>query len=133
MHVLYFYVQYDCRWILTDKYPSENKMEQVIEKLNYPLRKVAHVSECFIFTILILIALKNSGVKGIRKYIITLTICFIYACTDEYHQTFVKWRTGQFTDALIDTAGGVASCLIYYSINKIINKNNSTYNTTKNT
>ena len=43
---------------ITDKHPSKNKMDQAIEKLNYPLRKVAHASEYFIFTILILIALK---------------------------------------------------------------------------
>ena len=43
---------------ITDKHPSENKMDQVIEILNYPLRKAAHASEYFIFTILILIALK---------------------------------------------------------------------------
>lgn len=66
-------------------------MNQVIENLNYPLRKFAHASEYFIFTILILIALKNSGVKGNKKFIIALVICFIY--TDEYHQTFVNGRT----------------------------------------
>ena len=91
---------------ITDKHPSENKMNQVIEKLNYPLRKAAHASEYFIFTILILIALKNSGVKGNKRFIIALVICFIYACTDEYHQTFVNGRTGQFSDTLIDTFGG---------------------------
>lgn len=110
---------------ITDKCPSENKMEQVIEKLNYPLRKVAHASEYFIFTILILIALKNSGVKKNKKFIIALIICFIYACTDEYHQTFVNGRTGQFSDTLIDTLGGFISCLIYASImeiSKIIKK-----------
>ena len=62
---------------ITDKHPTENKMDQVIEKLNYPLRKAAHASEYFIFTILILIALKNSGVKGNEKFIIALGICFI--------------------------------------------------------
>ena len=91
---------------ITDKHPSKNKMDQAIEKLNYPLRKVAHASEYFIFTILILIALKNSGVKGNKRFIIALVICFIYACTDEYHQTFVNGRTGQFSDTLIDTFGG---------------------------
>lgn len=106
---------------ITDKHPSENKMNQVIEKLNYLLRKVAHASEYFIFTILILIALKNSGVKGIKKFIIALIICFIYACTDEYHQTFVNGRTGQFSDTLIDTLGGFISCLMY-DIMIIINK-----------
>ena len=54
---------------ITNKHPSENKMKQIIEKLNYPLRKVAHASEYFIFTILILIALKNSDVKGTKKFI----------------------------------------------------------------
>ena len=59
---------------ITDKHPSKNKMDQVIEKLNYPLRKAAHASEYFIFTILILIALKNSGVKGNKRFIIALVI-----------------------------------------------------------
>lgn len=111
---------------ITDKQPNQKQKEKVIDELNYPLRKVAHASEYFIFTIIILIALKNSGIKGKRKFIIALTICFIYACTDEYHQTFVKGRTGQFTDSLIDTAGGLASCLIYYLVNEALNKNNST-------
>ena len=104
---------------ITNKHPSENKMKQIIEKLNYPLRKVAHASEYFIFTILILIALKNNDVKGTKKFIIALIICFIYACTDEYHQTFVNGRTGQFSDTLIDTLGGFISCLMYSLMMKI--------------
>ena len=110
---------------ITDKHPSKNKMDQVIEKLNYPLRKAAHASEYFIFTILILIALKNSGVKGNKRFIIALVICFIYACTDEYHQTFVNGRTGQFSYTLIDNFGGFVSCLMYtfmMKINKIRKK-----------
>ena len=73
----------------------------------------------------ILIALKNSGVKGNKRFIIALVICFIYACTDEYHQTFVNGRTGQFSDTLIDTFGGFVSCLMYtfmMKINKIRKK-----------
>ncbi len=107
---------------IIDKHPSKNKMDQVIEKLNYPLRKAAHASEYFIFTILILIALKNSGFKGNKRFIITLVICFIYVCTYEYHQTFVNGRTGQFSDTLIDTFVGFVSCLMYTFMMKI-NKN----------
>ena len=51
---------------ITDKHPSENKMDQVIEILNYPLRKAAHASEYFIFTILILIALKIVVLKATK-------------------------------------------------------------------
>ena len=110
---------------ITNKQPSESNKKKVIDKLNQPLRKVAHASEYFIFTILILIALKNSGVKGNKRFIIALVICFIYACTDEYHQTFVNGRTGQFSDTLIDTFGGFVSCLMYtfmMKINKIRKK-----------
>lgn len=110
---------------ITNKQPSESNKKKVIDKLNQPLRKVAHASEYFIFTILILIALKNSGVKGNKRFIIALVICFIYACTDEYHQTFVNGRTGQFSDTLIDTFGGFISCLMYtfmIKINKIRKK-----------
>lgn len=110
---------------ITNKQPSESNKKKVIDKLNYPLRKAAHASEYFIFTILILIALKNSGVKGNKMFIIALGICFAYACTDEYHQTFVNGRTGQFSDTLIDTFGGFISCLMYtfmMKINKIRKK-----------
>lgn len=110
---------------ITNKQPSESNKKKVIDKLNYPLRKVAHASEYFIFTILILIALKNSGVKGNKRFIIALVICFAYACTDEYHQTFVNGRNGQFSDTLIDTFGGFISCLMYtfmMKINKIRKK-----------
>ena len=57
--------------------------------------------------------------KGTKLFIFALSICFIYACTDEYHQTFVSGRTGQFTDSLIDTFGGTLGCLFYNSILKI--------------
>ena len=110
---------------ITNKQPSESNKKKVIDKLNQPLRKVAHASEYFIFTILIIIALKNSGLNGTRLFIIAIIICFIYACTDEYHQTFVNGRTGQFSDTLIDTFGGFVSCLMYtfmMKINKIRKK-----------
>lgn len=107
---------------ITDKHPSENKMAKVIEKLNYPFRKAAHASEYFILVLLILIALKNSGVKGRKAFIIALIICFIYACTDEYHQTFVNGRTGQFSDTLIDTIGGIIGCSIIVLKNKFVKK-----------
>lgn len=109
-------------WGITDKHPSNNKMKQVIEKLNKPLRKVAHASEYLILTILLIVALTNSGIKGKKTFIIALLICFLYACTDEYHQTFVNGRTGQFIDTLIDTLGGIVGCSIFILKNKIIMK-----------
>lgn len=97
---------------ITDKHPSENKMNQVVNKLNYPLRKVAHASEYFVFALLIINALKSSGINN-KIYIITVLICFIYASTDEFHQIFVNGRTGHFVDVLIDTFGSFIGTILF--------------------
>lgn len=55
----------------------------------------------------------------LKMLVIRLIICFIYVCTDEYHQIFVKGRKGRFFDALIDTFGGIIGCLMYFFIIKI--------------
>ena len=108
---------------ITDKHPTQSKLNNVINKLNYPFRKMAHASEYLILSILLLIALKNSGVRDIKLFIIAVSICFIYACTDEYHQTFVNGRTGQFIDVIIDTIGAFIGSLFYKLIIKIRGKN----------
>ncbi len=72
------------------------------------VRKLAH------FTIYFSLAtfLQFNFSDNCRKYrnkIIVILIVFIYACTDEFHQSFVAGRGSHFTDVLIDTAGGVTS------------------------
>ncbi len=105
---------------------TKTNIEQITNKLNPPLRKVAHASEYCVFTILIIIVLKNSKLKNKKIYLIAISICFIYACTDEYHQTFVNGRTGQFIDTLIDTLGGIIGCTLHYIINKKITHKHKT-------
>ena len=114
---------------ITDKHPTEKKVNQVSNKLNLPLRKVAHASEYLIFSLLIINALKQSNIK--HEYIITIIICFIYACTDEYHQTFIQGRTGQFTDSLIDTLGALIGIILVLIKCKL--KKNNQKNIKKNT
>ena len=97
---------------ITDKHPSENKMKQVIEKLNGPLRKVAHASEFCILGILVYMCLKAFNIKKYKIILFSILLSFIYACTDEFHQSFVQGRTSQFTDVLIDTAGAVIGVIL---------------------
>ena len=35
----------------------------------------------------------------------SLIFCFLYACSDEYHQTFVPGRAGAMIDVAVDMAG----------------------------
>ena len=108
---------------ITDAHPSEGKLKKIITKLNFPLRKVVHAGEYLVLSVLLVFLLTILGVKGKKVYFITVAICFLYACTDEYHQTFVDGRSGRFIDTLIDTTGGIIGCTLIIFKNKFLRKN----------
>ena len=74
-----------------------------------------HATVYFILAIMIIlfITVMQEKKKYFLALLITIVICFLFACTDEYHQTFVGGRTGQFKDVLIDTSGALAGTLLY--------------------
>ncbi|MBQ6436480.1 VanZ family protein [bacterium] len=43
-----------------------------------------------------------------------LLFCFFYACTDEWHQSFVPGRTATWRDVGFDTLGACLACLWSY-------------------
>ena len=62
-------------------------------------------------------------IKGKYKLvycIISIVVCFVYACTDEFHQLFVDGRAGLFSDVIIDTIGATISFIIVDAIHRII-------------
>lgn len=100
---------------ITHSHPSESKIEHASSLLNSPLRKVMHASVYFVlaFILIIVINMLFKTRKYILSLMITVLLCFIFAITDEYHQTFVKGRTGQFKDVVIDTSGALVGTLFY--------------------
>lgn len=99
---------------IIDEIPTEKEKQNIVNKLNKPLRKVVHFTIYLILAILVLNALNNFDIKN--KTIITIVFCLIYAITDEYHQTFINGRTGQLSDVLIDTLGSIIGTIIYIKI-----------------
>ena len=92
----------------------------LIDKMQYPIRKCAHMTEYAIFAALTFIALYYDGIRKRMTYIWAVIIAFLFACTDEFHQLFVPGRSGQFTDVCIDTIGACIGMLIIFLIRKII-------------
>ena len=90
-----------------------------IKSLHYYVRKGAHASIYFVLAILIVIALYISGLRDIRAYLVAILICFLYACTDEFHQVFVPGRTGQFKDVIIDTIGGAVGIILMMAMSSM--------------
>lgn len=69
------------------------KKNPIIIFLNKYLRKCMHAGEFFILSILCIAIIKQFNVSDKKTYLLTIILVFIYACLDEYHQTFVAGRT----------------------------------------
>lgn len=102
---------------ITNTNPDSKKVKEIAENLNFPFRKIVHVIEYFILTLLLINALYQSGVKN-KLFLISFIISFIYACSDEFHQSFTE-RTSSLIDVLIDMVGMFLSILMIKLVKKI--------------
>ena len=90
------------------------------------IRKFAHIALYFILgidmNIVLYITISNKKIfqSNILNYCVipisSILLCFIYACTDEFHQTFVLDREGCFRDVMIDMVGVVIGTLVTMGI-----------------
>jgi VanZ family protein len=66
-----------------------------IGNLNHIIRKNAHFFIYLVLSLLVLNALKISGVTGYKCFGFTLAVCILFAISDEVHQLFAPGRGGQ--------------------------------------
>ena len=95
---------------------SEEKINNIVEKLDVPVRKLGHLTEFLILGILVMLTLKS---YGIDDYKIATLVCFLYSCSDEIHQLFVEGRSGNLIDVIIDVVGSVLGILLIDKVFKI--------------
>lgn len=81
--------------------------------LPFLIRKAAHFTEYAILSLLVW-----RGWKGhfgaIPPWWGPVIVCFLYACTDEFHQSFVPGRGAAFSDVLIDTSGAFVAMILWW-------------------
>lgn len=108
---------------------TEIQKKKIAEDLTFVVRKGAHFSIYALLGILIFLLVKEYNFSTKRSFITSITASFIYACSDEFHQTFVSGRSGEVRDVLIDTVGAIVGCLliifIEYIIKNIKNRRNN--------
>ena len=86
----------------------QTKINKIVKKYEVKVRKFAHASEFFVLALLFINLIYQSKGKVKWQYLlVTILFCFLYACTDEFHQRFIVGRTSRFTDVLIDTCGAL--------------------------
>jgi VanZ family protein len=77
-----------------------------LKLLHVIIRKSAHLTEYFIFSIFLIRALRGKhGGWALRWAVWAIAIAAGYAALDEFHQLFVASRTASPWDSLLDTAG----------------------------
>jgi VanZ family protein len=83
---------------------------QTLDLMHFVIRKAAHFTEYFIFSILIVHGLrgKDRGWK-LRWAIWAVIVVAGYASLDEFHQVFVPSRHASPWDALLDATGAAAA------------------------
>ena len=104
---------------LTGTEYTQSAMEAYADRIDYPVRKLAHMTEYGILCLLACAFVR--GYSGDWKVcgISAVAVAVLYAATDEIHQLFVPGRAGRFSDVCIDTLGAVIwlllFCLLYTS------------------
>lgn len=110
-----------------DDLPKEKQMS-IIDKATFVIRKSAH------FSLYALLGFLVSMAAGRRKLFSpasagVLIFCFLYAFSDEIHQSFVPGRSCEFRDMMIDTSGALTgmlvSLLILFVLQKMFRKNSN--------
>ena len=91
-----------------------------IRSFNHIVRKNAHFFAYLVLGILVINALRRSGVVGIRSMILALLICILYAISDEVHQLFVPGRGAQIRDVIIDSAGATVGIGVYLLLGRVV-------------
>ncbi len=99
-----------------------------VETINHILRKGAHFSAYLLLAIFCSKASRQSGISGLKGFILVFSLCVIYAISDEIHQLFVEGRSGLPSDVVIDSLGALTGRGIFQFITKLFFKtpNNST-------
>lgn len=88
--------------------------ETQIDAADTILRKLAHVTEYFIFGMLLFRAFRFGSLEP-RMWqwaFSSLMVLVICAVMDEVHQSFVPERTASAADVVIDTTGGILALCI---------------------
>jgi VanZ family protein len=78
---------------------------------DFTFKKLAHVTVYGILTALLFSALRiHIRHKG-HALLTAALVAVVYACSDEWHQTFVPGREGTLRDVAIDAVGAVGASI----------------------
>lgn len=83
------------------------------------LRKYAHIILYFLLGVSAFLVVKDGWQNWYVRLFFALTICFLYSCSDEFHQMFIPGRDASIEDLCVDAIGyGVA--VVVLSVGQVV-------------
>lgn len=99
---------------------SEKEQAALIQRIQFGVRKTAHLTEYLLLGFSMAVCL---NIWKVKFPFLTAQLCgSLYAATDEVHQLFVDSRSGELRDFLIDSFGVFLGMMICRCIIMIIRK-----------
>jgi VanZ family protein len=74
---------------------------------DFSLRKLAHLTIYAVLTVLLFRAFRWHVSRPNHAWLFAIVVAVLYACSDEWHQTFVPGREGTIRDITIDSVGAI--------------------------
>ena len=100
----------------------EPEKENVVDRIESIVRKVAHYSIYTLVGILLMSLMSTFKMKELDRIAVSLIVGVIYAATDEIHQAFVPGRGPLVADVILDSMGVLTGIFIVMLVYKIICK-----------
>jgi VanZ family protein len=90
-----------------------------VDRVQYTVRKAGHVSEYAVLAALLWRALRRPAPGDRRPWSRrtaagAVALAALYACTDEYHQSFVATRYASALDVVIDSVGAAVGVALIW-------------------
>jgi VanZ family protein len=100
---------------------DEDKILGISKAIEKAVRKLAHMGEYGVLGLLVCIAC-DAWRPSFSRAGLSMLICLVYACSDEFHQTFVDGRSGEVKDVCIDLCGALLALFLGWLAIRIYKK-----------
>lgn len=101
---------------------TEYEKEEIIQKIEPFIRKLAHYAVYIIGGILIYSFMNTFSMTMKRSFLFSQIIGTGYAITDELHQYFIPGRSAQISDILLDAFGVLTGIIMMILLQALYNK-----------
>lgn len=106
----------------TYKNIEENRQDEIFERTEKIIRKIAHLSIYALVGSLLMGLVSTFKLKEKTRILISLILGVLYAASDEIHQLFSPGRSAQITDVYIDTLGVLVGIFVILLFIKVFEK-----------